>query len=89
MCHDRQIDGIEAFSQPIAFLTGGTDAAEAAKAGLEAVTLMAMPWGNKERASVYHTPDDLPEAIDPKAVEQTLSIAIRFIEHVDAASQTS
>lgn len=81
--------GYEAFSQPIAFLTGGTDAAEAAKAGLEAVTLMAMPWGNKDRASVYHTPDDLPEAIDPKAVEQTLSIAIRFIEHVDAASQTS
>jgi hypothetical protein len=48
-----------------------------------------LPWGNKDRASVYHTPDDLPEAIDPKAVEQTLSIAIRFIEHVDAASQTS
>lgn len=81
--------GYEAFSQPIAFLTGGTDAAEAAKAGLEAVSLMAMPWDNKERASVYHTPADLPEAIDPKAVEQTLSIAIRFIEQVDAGVHLS
>ena len=75
--------GYDAFSQPIAFLTGGTDAAEAAKIGVEAVTLMAMPWGNKERAAVYHTPDDVPSAIDPVAVEETLSIAIRFIEKVD------
>lgn len=75
--------GYDAFSQPIAFLTGGTDAAEAAKVGVEAVTLMAMPWGNKERAAVYHTPDDVPSAIDPVAVEETLSIAIRFIEKVD------
>lgn len=79
--------GYDAFSQPIAFLTGGTDAAEAAKAGVEAVTLMAMPWDNRQRSNVYHTPDDLPDAIDPKAVEQTLSIAIRFIEQVDAAYQ--
>ncbi|MEA5033401.1 MAG: M28 family peptidase [Sphaerochaeta sp.] len=81
--------GYEAFSQPIAFLTGGTDAAEAAKAGFEAVSLMAMPWDNKERSSVYHTPNDLPQAIDPKAVEETLSIAIRFIEQADAAVQHS
>lgn len=81
--------GYDAFSQPIAFLTGGTDAAEAAKAGYEAVTLMAMPWDNKDRSSVYHTPADLPEAIDPKAVEQTLSIAIRFIEQVDANAHES
>lgn len=75
--------GFEAFSQPIAFLTGGTDAAESAKCGFDAVTLMAMPWGNTERSSVYHTPNDLPEAIDLKAVEETLSIAIRYIEQVD------
>ncbi len=81
--------GYQAFSQPIAFLTGGTDAAEAARAGHEAVSLMAMPWDNRQRSNVYHTPDDLPEAIDPMAVEQTLSIAIRFIEQVDALSDES
>lgn len=76
--------GYDAFSQPIAFLTGGTDAAEAAKVGVEAVTLMAMPWGNKGRNSVYHTPNDLPDAIDVLAVEETLSIAIKFIERLEA-----
>ena len=76
--------GFDAFSQPIAFLTGGTDAAESAKHGFKAISLMAMPWDNRERSSVYHTPDDLPEAIDPQALEETLSIAIRYIEQVDA-----
>ncbi len=76
--------GFSAFSQPIAFLTGGTDAAESAKLGFKSISLMAMPWDNKERSSVYHTPDDLPEAIDPLAVEETLSIAIRYIEQVDS-----
>ena len=76
--------GYEAFSQPIAFLTGGTDSAEASKAGCEAVSLMAMPWDNKDRNQVYHTPADLPDAIDPLAVEETLSIAIRFIGQVDS-----
>jgi len=75
--------GFEATSQPIAFLTGGTDAAEAAKTGVNAVTLMAMPWDNKERSSVYHTLDDIPSAIEPRAVEETLSIAIKFIEQLD------
>jgi hypothetical protein len=76
--------GFSAFSQPIAFLTGGTDAAESAKLGYRAVSLMAMPWDNKERSSVYHTPQDLPEAVDIQALEETLSIAIKYIEQVDA-----
>ncbi|MFA7225812.1 MAG: aminopeptidase, partial [Sphaerochaetaceae bacterium] len=76
--------GFEAFSQPIAFLTGGTDAAEAAKVGVKATTLMAMPWGNSERAAAYHTPNDVVEAIEPLAVEVALSIAIKFIENLDS-----
>jgi hypothetical protein len=75
--------GYEAHSKKIAFLTGGTDAAEAAKAGFEATTLLAMPWANEGPSSVYHTPKDIVEAIDEKAVEQTISIAIKFIERID------
>jgi hypothetical protein len=45
---------------------------------------MAMPWDNKKRSSVYHTPNDLPEAVDVQALEETLSIAIKYIEQVDA-----
>jgi len=79
--------GFEAKSQPVAFLTGGTDAAEAAKVGIHAVSLMAMPWETNEVGAVYHTPRDLPESIEPQVVEETLSIAIRFIEQTDAAVQ--
>ncbi|NCB01590.1 MAG: M28 family peptidase [Spirochaetia bacterium] len=75
--------GYVAHSKKIAFLTGGTDAAEAAKVGFTATTLLAMPWSNNGRSSVYHTPLDTVEAIDEKAVEQTISIAIKFIEHLD------
>ncbi len=75
--------GYQARSQKIAFLTGGTDAAEAARAGLEATTLIGMPWGNTERGSVYHTPSDTVDQVDEVAVEQAISIAIRFIENLD------
>ncbi len=75
--------GFEAKSQPIAFLTGGTDAAEAAKVGIQAVSLLAMPWDANNPYAVYHTPKDLPEAIEVEAIEETISIAIRFIEQLD------
>ncbi len=75
--------GYQAKSQKIAFLTGGTDAAESARVGLESTTLIGMPWGNSERGSVYHTPSDTVDHIDEQAVEQAISIAIRFIENLD------
>ncbi len=75
--------GYQAKSQKIAFLTGGTDAAESAKAGLESTTLIGMPWKNTQRGSVYHTPEDTVDHIDEDAVEQAISIAIRFIENLD------
>jgi aminopeptidase YwaD len=77
--------GYPAITKPITFLTGGTDAAEGAKVGLRAVTLMAMPWDNAERAAVYHTPDDNVEAIEPAAVEAAMAIAIRFVQQLDEA----
>jgi aminopeptidase YwaD len=80
--------GYEAYSQPIAFLTGGTDAAEAAKIGFEATSLMGMRWDNKERSSVYHTSKDLPEAIELEAIKRSLSIAIKFIEQLDDDSSS-
>ncbi len=78
-----QAMGYHAKSHPIPFLGGGTDAAEGARAGLHAVTLSAIAWDDISRPSVYHTPDDLPQAIEPKVVEQSLSIAIRFAQLLD------
>lgn len=69
--------------QPIAFLTGGTDAGELAKYNVKATTLMAMPWSNNERAAVYHTPNDTTDNIEPKAIENTIDIFMTYIERTD------
>lgn len=76
--------GFSAEVKPIEFLTGGTDAAELAKKGVQATTLMGMPWGNTARALVYHTPADTPENIEEKAIEAVLLCARRFVEITDA-----
>ncbi len=81
--HSALSMGYQAKTQKIAFLTGGTDAAESARVGLESTTLIGMPWGNTERGSVYHTPLDTVEHVDETAVEQAVSIAIRYIENLD------
>lgn len=74
-----QLMGYEAYSQPIAFLSGGTDAARAAQAGFEATTLMAASW----KEGLYHTAEDVVTAVEPLVIEMALSIAIKFIEHFD------
>ena len=76
--------GYEAKSQALPFLAGGTDAAEGARAGLHAVTLTAIPWDDASKPAVYHTPQDLPGAIEPTMVEEALSIAIKFVDLLDA-----
>lgn len=76
--------GYEATSQGIPFLAGGTDAAEGSRSGIEACTLTAMAWDDVSKPAVYHTKDDVCSAIEPKAIEQALSIAIRLVELVDA-----
>lgn len=84
-CRDICIDlGFAAEIKPIEFLTGGTDAAELAKKGVQATTLMGMPWENSSRALVYHTPEDTPENIEEKAIEAVLLIARRFVEKKDS-----
>lgn len=75
--------GYPATHKPIAFLTGGTDAGELAKVGVQSTTLMAMPWNNNERASVYHTPYDTVDAIEVAAVEATIDIFGTYIEQQD------
>jgi len=64
---------------PIVFLTGGTDAGELAKAGVRTVSLMGMDWSNSARSSVYHTPGDRVEAIEPVAVMAAIDLGVNFI----------
>jgi aminopeptidase YwaD len=70
-------------AKPIAFLTGGTDAGELARGGIEATTLMGMPWGNTERSSVYHTPRDVLAAVSPEAVAEAIYLAVTLAAELD------
>jgi aminopeptidase YwaD len=75
--------GYKAVTKPIEFLTGGTDAAELAKVGVEATTMLAMPWGNSARASVYHTPDDTIDHVEKEVVQAGLEIFFALLKHKD------
>jgi aminopeptidase YwaD len=76
--------GASAELRPIAFLTGGTDAAELAKAGVRAASLLGMEWSGKSRASAYHTPADTIDAVEPAAIEAAISIALRLARELDS-----
>ncbi|MCF7924430.1 MAG: Zn-dependent exopeptidase M28 [Candidatus Izimaplasma sp.] len=73
--------GYKTTYKPIEFLTGGTDAGELAKHNVKATTLIAMPWSNKERASIYHTPKDTLDQVEEKAVEAAIDIFITYIKN--------
>jgi len=75
--------GYKAQIKPIEFLTGGTDAGEFGRIGVETTSLVAMPWGNSERASVYHTPKDAVESIEPEVVSASMEIIYDYIQQKD------
>jgi len=74
---------IQTKTQKLAFLTGGTDAAELAKVNVSATTLIGMPWSNSKRSNVYHTPNDTLENVSEKATIDTLNILINYIKELD------
>jgi len=84
LCSAAREENLPDKKEPIAFLTGGTDAAELAEAGARAVSILAMKWGNDARASAYHTPADTVESIEPAAVEAVIRLGVRFAEKLDA-----
>lgn len=54
---------------------GATDAAELAKAGVRATTMIAMPTALVRDGLVYHTMRDTVDAVEPAAVDACLSVA--------------
>lgn len=68
---------IQSVSFPL--LGGGTDAAEFAKAGIEATTLVAMSWTERKADSAYHTTRDTLEAVDREAVYRSIDIGIQYV----------
>ena len=78
----RQL-GYDIGSVAFPFLAGGTDAAEFAKAGVEATTLAAMNWTIKEKDFAYHTTRDTVEAVDEEAVDRSIAVGIQFVLEQD------
>lgn len=74
---------IKTHKQDIAVLTGGTDAGEFGKVGIEATTIMGMPWTNDNRNMAYHTPNDTIENVSIKAISHTLSLFRSYIINKD------
>lgn len=62
---------------------GGTDAAEFAKIGVQATTLIGMPTSLMRDGLVYHTANDTVGHIEPAAVEASLKIALEYILRKD------
>lgn len=75
--------GIQCRTAYLPVLAGGTDAAEAARAGLKATTCLGIPFNNKYRDVVYHTPGDTPDNVEPECIENILKIFMKFAEKVD------
>jgi hypothetical protein len=84
LCSIAKAENLPDRKEPIAFLTGGTDAAELAKAGVKATSLISMKWGNDARANAYHTPADTVDAIESEAVEAVIRLGVAFARELDA-----
>ena len=70
---------------PMTFGGGGTDAAEYARIGIEATTLIAMSTNMIRDGLIYHTLEDRVENLDPRTIEAALKIAHRFILNKEGA----
>jgi Zn-dependent M28 family amino/carboxypeptidase len=75
--------GFDATICPIAFFAGATDAGEAARAGIRCTSMLSLPFTNAARPTVYHTIDDVVSSIEPKAIAQAISVALRWTQGID------
>jgi len=75
--------GFSARTLRMPFGGGGTDAAELAKAGVNATTLIAMPVSIERDVVVYHTLDDTVDHVHPETVEAVLKILHSYIVEMD------
>jgi hypothetical protein len=74
---------------PIMFLGGGTDAGEAARAGVEATTVLGLPFAPltaRGKQAVYHTHLDTIESVEPEIVKATVELFGRFIADLDSGA---
>lgn len=64
---------------PMHFGAGGTDAAEFARIGIPATTLLGLETARIQGDTVYHTQKDTVDKIEPEVVKAALEIAWEFV----------
>ncbi|WP_371804842.1 M28 family metallopeptidase [Candidatus Lokiarchaeum ossiferum] len=71
--------GISFSKFSMTFGGGGTDAAESARKGIAATTILAMPTDIVREGLVYHTRNDTVDSIESEVIEGCLKIAWDFL----------
>jgi aminopeptidase YwaD len=71
------------------FGAGGTDAAESARKGLHATTVIAMPTAIVRDGLVYHTPRDTVDHIEPAAVEACMKLAVSYLRRLEDSGRAA
>lgn len=71
--------GYEVRTGSLPLMGGASDAASAARAGLEAVTLMGIPLSGAA-SDIIHTKEDTLDKLDQHTLEEVVSICIKFVE---------
>ena len=71
--------GYDVRTGSLPLMGGASDAASAARAGLEAVTLMGIPLSGAA-SDIIHTKEDTLDKLDQHTLEEVVSICIKFVE---------
>lgn len=66
---------------------GGTDASAFAEIGVESTSIIGISVSGTDNETVYHTPQDTVDRIEPEAVEAVLDMAINYIVFKDQQSE--
>lgn len=78
-----EAEGLKVRPRKLSYGLGATDAAELAKAGVEAATLLGVPTNPFGAGRiVYHTRDDSPENVEPAAVEAAARLTLRMVDRL-------
>ncbi|NCC55132.1 MAG: M28 family peptidase, partial [Erysipelotrichia bacterium] len=83
VAHTAKHLGIHLPLKPLAFLTGGTDAAELQKIGVPSLSIIGMQWSNSNRNLSYHTPQDKLDKVSPEVIKDVLNIFMTYILNND------
>lgn len=74
---------------PMPFLSGGTDAGEIARAGVQSTTLVGLHRNYNEKTAVLHTPADVVDAVSETAVLISLRLAVDLADELDGELSAS